>query len=83
MKLRIDFSIYAKPIEEQLKELGYKFENEKDIERYNKFFKSWNTLRLNSIATDGECDKMAKRILKKLKEDIVVMEQGGVKDESN
>jgi hypothetical protein len=67
--MEIDLSIFAKPITEQLEENGYKFKKESSIDKYNKLIHSWNWCRIH-IATDGEADKMAKRLVKKLMEDI-------------
>lgn len=68
--MNIELSIFAKPIEEQLEENGYKFKKESHSELYKKLIHSWNMVRMHSIATDSEIDKMATRLIKKLQGDI-------------
>lgn len=67
--MEIDLSIFAKPIAEQLKEKGYKFKKESQVDKYSKLIHSWNWCRIH-IATENETDKMAKRLVKKIMEDI-------------
>ena len=66
----IELGLFGKPIEEQLKEQGYKFKKESYKELYTKLIHSWNMLRMHGIATDGETDKIAKRLMKKLEQDV-------------
>lgn len=65
----LDLGAFAKPVEQQLEEQGYRFKNDKQVELYSKLIKSFNMVRFH-IATDGEADKMANRLIKKLKGDI-------------
>lgn len=68
--MQIDLGIFAKPIERQLQENGYRFKKEKAAEKYKVLLLSWNMLRVHGIATDAEVDKMANRLIKKLQNDI-------------
>lgn len=68
--MEIDLGIMAKPIEEQLRENGYRFKNPESAERHKKLIHGWNMVRIHGIATDSEADKMATRLIKKLEKDI-------------
>lgn len=72
--MNVDLSIFAEPIEIQLKNNGYKFINEDDVSKYNKLIKGWNILYLHSVLTDSESEKAVKKIVKMLGEDIVKIE---------
>lgn len=73
-EMKLEFSIFAEPLADQLENQGFRFKSEKDEDRYEKLLHAWNLLRINGIQTDSESQKSGKRLMKVIQGSIEPLE---------
>lgn len=70
-EIGLHFGAMAKSVNEQLNEQGFTLPTKGLIEQYDKMMFAYNMLRIHSMLTQAEAEKVAKRILKNIVADAV------------
>ena len=73
--IKLSFGALAKPLNKQLKEQGYEFEDIDIEQKMEKYKDAINILRINRLIVNSECDKIYNRFMNKIIKNIVKLEE--------
>lgn len=74
-EIGLHFGAMADSVKEQLEKQGYTLPREALFDQYDKMMFAYNMLRIHSMLTQAEAEKVAKRILKNIAADAVQIEE--------